>query len=298
MRVGGFDADDDFVAAAVAQRLDDLGGEPVAVTELRNLNLAWVTADPMPYVSSPYVCFRNSAARSRSLPAEAVTRLLNDDESIVRTSMARHAPHLIDPATAERIDRDYRPDKKTKWRPADDFTFSPQTLRRFATDPDPRMRCLAPPKPRPPSRAGRADGRRPRKLRAPGRRCSSAPADTLADHLAGGPIRMGRPSSCQSAIPCRDRHGAPPHPCQAAGTRCRRRCADKAKRLCCPDRTPKNATPHHHQPTPDRRYCRRHPAPYSFRMQIPTQILLRLLDFIAAQGVVRRPDLGIRPMPG
>ncbi|MFI5490336.1 hypothetical protein [Micromonospora echinaurantiaca] len=132
--------DSDLDDAAFLRKVED----SIAVTELRNLNLTWVTADPMPYVSSPYVCFRSSAARSRSLPAEAVTRLLNDDESIVRTTMARHAPHLVDLATAVRIDRDFRPDKKTNWRPADDFTFPPQTLRRFATDPDPRMRCLAP----------------------------------------------------------------------------------------------------------------------------------------------------------
>ncbi|MEV4847892.1 GNAT family N-acetyltransferase [Micromonospora matsumotoense] len=52
--------------------------------------------------------------------------------------------HLVDPVTAERIDRDFRPDKKTTWRPADVLTFPPQTLRRLATDPNPRMRCLAP----------------------------------------------------------------------------------------------------------------------------------------------------------
>jgi hypothetical protein len=132
--------DCDLDDAAFLRMVED----SIAVTELRNLNLTWVTADPLPYVSSPYICFRSSAACSRSLPAEAVTRLLNDDESIVRTTMARHAPHLVDQVTAERIDRDFRPDKKTNWRPADDFTFPPQTLHRFATDPDPRMRCLAP----------------------------------------------------------------------------------------------------------------------------------------------------------
>jgi hypothetical protein len=81
------------------------------------------------------------------LPPEAVARLLNDDESIVRTTMATHAPHLVDLITAEHIDREFRPDKKTSWRLADDFTFPAQTLRRFATDPDPRMRCLAPREP-------------------------------------------------------------------------------------------------------------------------------------------------------
>jgi hypothetical protein len=116
----------------------------MAVAELRYLRLDWVTADPMPYVSSPYICFRRCAARGRELPAEAVIRLLNDEDSGVRTTMATHAPHMVDPATTERIDREFRPDKKTNWRPADVLTFPPQTLRRFATDPDPRMRCLAP----------------------------------------------------------------------------------------------------------------------------------------------------------
>ncbi len=116
----------------------------MAVIELRHLHLAWVSADPLPHIASPYVCFRRSVACSRTLPSEAVIRLLNDDESIVRTTMARHAPHLLDLTTAERIDREFRPDKKTDWRPADDFAFPAQALRRFATDPDPRMRCLAP----------------------------------------------------------------------------------------------------------------------------------------------------------
>jgi hypothetical protein len=132
--------DSDPDDAALRRRFVD----SIAVIELRHLDLTWVTADPLPHVSSPCVCHRSSAARNRSLPAEAVTRLLNDDESIVRTTMARHAPHLVDLVTAECVDRDFRPDKKTNWRPADDFTFPPQTLRRFATDPDPRMRCLAP----------------------------------------------------------------------------------------------------------------------------------------------------------
>ena len=111
---------------------------------IRDLSLAWVTADPLPYVDSPYTCFRASAAESGSLPPGAVARLLNDEESRVRTAAAIHAPHLVDAATAERIDREYRPSKKTRWRPADEFTFPPDYLRRFATDPDPRMRRLAP----------------------------------------------------------------------------------------------------------------------------------------------------------
>ncbi|MEU4556212.1 hypothetical protein [Micromonospora violae] len=130
------DLDDD----ALLQQVED----HMAVSELRYLRLDWVTADPLPYVSSPYICFRRCAARSRALPTDAVIRLLNDDDSGVRTTMATHAPHLVDLTTAERIDREFQPDKKTNWRPADEFTFPPHTLRRFATDPDPRMRCLAP----------------------------------------------------------------------------------------------------------------------------------------------------------
>lgn len=116
----------------------------LARVELRHLRLDWVTADPLSHVDSPYLCFRASAAESTALPPEAVARLLNDPESDVVTTAARHAPHLVDLATAERVDRQFRPDKPTTWRPADDFTFPPETLRRFATDPDPRMRCLAP----------------------------------------------------------------------------------------------------------------------------------------------------------
>ncbi|MEE6258101.1 hypothetical protein [Plantactinospora sonchi] len=115
-----------------------------AVTELTYLHLPWVTADPLPHVSSPYVCFRNSAAYSQELPRDAVLRLLDDEESLVRTTMARTSPHLVDLATAERIDREHRSEKKERWRPADIFTFPTETLRRFATDPDPRMRVLAP----------------------------------------------------------------------------------------------------------------------------------------------------------
>lgn len=140
----GSDLDDE----AILRKVED----SIAITELRNLHLPWVTADPLPHVSSPYMCFRSSAAHARSLPTPVVIRLLNDEESIVRTTMAKHAPHLVDRATAERIDREFRPDKKTSWRPADDFTFPPQTLRRFANDPDPRMRSLAPRDPDLPSK--------------------------------------------------------------------------------------------------------------------------------------------------
>ncbi|MFI6493791.1 hypothetical protein [Streptomyces sp. NPDC050564] len=116
----------------------------IARRELRTVRLPWVTADPLPYVDAPYACFRASAAMSDRLPAPAVARLLDDEESSVRTTMALHARHRIDPATAERIDRSYRPEKKTRWRPADDLPLPADVLRRLATDPDPRMRQLAP----------------------------------------------------------------------------------------------------------------------------------------------------------
>lgn len=131
--------DGDVDDAALEQQANDL----LAVSELRDLRLDWVTADPLPYVASPYICFRAAAARSQRLPADAVVRLLGDDNSRVRTTMATTAPHLVDSATAERIDREYRPAKKTRWRPADTFAMPPETLRRLASDPDPRMRQLA-----------------------------------------------------------------------------------------------------------------------------------------------------------
>ncbi|MFH8902680.1 hypothetical protein ACH4HG_40855 [Streptomyces coeruleorubidus] len=116
----------------------------MARLELRRLRLPWVTSSPLPYVDSPYACFRASAARSDRLPAPVVARLLDDEESSVRTTMALHARDRTDAATAERIDRSYRPEKRTRWRPADDLPLPAGVLRRLATDPDPRMRQLAP----------------------------------------------------------------------------------------------------------------------------------------------------------
>ncbi|MFC9295098.1 hypothetical protein ACFTWH_18600 [Streptomyces sp. NPDC057011] len=115
----------------------------IARAELRTLGLPWVTADPLPYVDSPYVCFRASAAMADDLPAPVGARLLDDEESSVRTTMALHARDQIDSATAERIDRSYRPDKMVRWRPADDLPLPVDVLRRLATDHDPRMRQLA-----------------------------------------------------------------------------------------------------------------------------------------------------------
>ncbi|MET9225983.1 hypothetical protein [Lentzea sp. NPDC003310] len=117
----------------------------VAGIELHTMRLDWVMADPLPHIGSPYRGFRASAAASREpLPPQVVARLLADDDSEVRAQMARRAPHLVDVETAERIEREFRPAKQTRWRPADVLSFPPEVLRRFATDPDPRMRCLAP----------------------------------------------------------------------------------------------------------------------------------------------------------
>lgn len=118
--------------------------EYIARIELRMLRLSWVTDDPLPHLDSPYLCFRISAAECETLPPDAVARLLDDTSSPVRTTMARRAGPLLDAATAERIERDYRPEKAVPWRPSDAFAFPPEALRRFATDPDPRMRCLSP----------------------------------------------------------------------------------------------------------------------------------------------------------
>ncbi|MDG6108613.1 hypothetical protein [Dactylosporangium aurantiacum] len=124
--------------------LDDDGLEHMfADLELRTLRLAWVTDDPLPHVSSPYPCFRASAARSPALPPQAVARLLADEVSDVAAAALSRAPHLADVATAARIDREFRPVKHSRWRPADCYPFPPDALRRFAADPDPRMRQLA-----------------------------------------------------------------------------------------------------------------------------------------------------------
>ncbi|WP_052851299.1 hypothetical protein [Streptomyces avicenniae] len=137
--VPGPDADDD---EAFLRWYDDVA----ARGELRTLRLPWVTADPLPHLDSPYVAFRVSAALGEALPAHAVARLLDDEEEIVRLTMASAAPHLVDPATAESIERRYRRrDKFTFWwDEAQVLTFPPDTLRRFAADPEPRLRSFAP----------------------------------------------------------------------------------------------------------------------------------------------------------
>ncbi|WP_239516203.1 HEAT repeat domain-containing protein [Streptomyces sp. ICC4] len=118
----------------------------MAEEDLRRLDLPWVTADPLPHIDSPYVSFRVSAAGSETLPVHAVAQLLDDEEETVRLTMASTSPHLVDPETAERIERAYRwRDKHTFWwDKAEVLSFPAETLRRFATDAQPRLRSFAP----------------------------------------------------------------------------------------------------------------------------------------------------------
>jgi hypothetical protein len=134
----GADLDDDALIQLVEDR--------EAAEELRYARLPWVTADPLQHLSSPYPAFRAAAAAAATdLPPEAAQRLLRDDDPEVAIVVLRHAPHLVDEATAERLDRaNPQPLKGRFRRPADGYPFTPETLRRFAGDPDPRMRALAP----------------------------------------------------------------------------------------------------------------------------------------------------------
>ncbi|MEV7557801.1 hypothetical protein [Streptomyces sp. NPDC089795] len=115
----------------------------VAMLDLHTRIVPWVRADPLPYVDSPYEVFRRSAAAAGdALPRTAIARLFDDPESEVRTTMAL-AVSVLDPDTAERLERLHEENRKWPGRPADNAVFAPVTLRRFATDPDPRMRALA-----------------------------------------------------------------------------------------------------------------------------------------------------------
>lgn len=204
--------------APLADPLADLGVEDddvlepeltrvLARVELRMLRLPWVTADPLPYADSPYTCFRASAAMSDSLPAPVVARLLDDAESTVGTTMARHAPGRVDPATAERIDRGHRPVKRTHWRPADDLPLPADVLRRLATDPDPRMRQLAPRDPDLPAELVRRLAADPdegvrRAIAAHPR----LPADELTRLLADPAEWVANAAAANPGLPPRDMH--------------------------------------------------------------------------------------------
>jgi hypothetical protein len=108
------------------------------------LRPAWVTLDAERHVDSPYACFRAAAALSTKLPIEAVRRLLDDEDEQVRMTMVRTAPHLVDPARAERIERLHQWDNLTMWWEYEPVLTHPaETMRRFAVDPEPRLRALA-----------------------------------------------------------------------------------------------------------------------------------------------------------
>ncbi|MEU9148111.1 hypothetical protein [Streptomyces sp. NPDC048349] len=102
----------------------------------------WVAADPLPHVGSPYVGIRRAAARSAALPHGARERMLADEDASVRHLALARLPE-VDLATAEDIDRRHPRQSKFGDRPADRVVFPPETLRRFAVDPDPWMRILA-----------------------------------------------------------------------------------------------------------------------------------------------------------
>ncbi|MCF3184155.1 hypothetical protein IPZ70_30030 [Streptomyces polychromogenes] len=102
----------------------------------------WAEPDPLPYAGSPYAGLRCAAARSTALPAGARARLLADDDPRVRF-LALAGLAEVDLAVAEELDRRQGRTVKHGGRPADCVTFPPETLRRFATDPDPWMRVLA-----------------------------------------------------------------------------------------------------------------------------------------------------------
>ena len=115
-----------------------------AYSTLSTLRPEWVTAEAARHVDSPYPCFRTAAALSTDLPLEAVRTLLDDEDEQVRITMVNTAPHLVDAPRAERIERMHHWDTFTMWweyQPV--LTHSPETMRRFAIDPEPRLRALA-----------------------------------------------------------------------------------------------------------------------------------------------------------
>ncbi|MET9959237.1 hypothetical protein ABZ128_09135 [Streptomyces sp. NPDC006326] len=67
--------------------------------------------------------------------------MLSDGDALVRLSALSRTPG-VDPATAEDLEPRHRM-LKVRDRPADHVRFPPGTLRRFATDPDARIRVLA-----------------------------------------------------------------------------------------------------------------------------------------------------------
>ncbi|MCX5295205.1 hypothetical protein OG898_01685 [Streptomyces sp. NBC_00193] len=115
--------------------------EVVRSLELDPDTASALAADPVPYAASPHTGLRRAAARSERLPAELLRGMLEDEDPTVRMIALERTPD-VDPATAEDIERRHGRSKFLD-RPADYFPFAPETLRRFAADPAPRMRLLA-----------------------------------------------------------------------------------------------------------------------------------------------------------
>ncbi|WP_371618463.1 hypothetical protein [Streptomyces sp. NBC_00454] len=101
----------------------------------------WIEDDPVPHATSPSRGMRRAAARSDRLPAALLRRMLADEDPTTRMIALSRTPD-VDLATAEDIERRHGRSKFPE-RPADYFAFPPETLRRFAADPDARMRVLA-----------------------------------------------------------------------------------------------------------------------------------------------------------
>ncbi|MEV6629191.1 hypothetical protein AB0M54_00375 [Actinoplanes sp. NPDC051470] len=154
---------------------------------------------------SPYPCFRASAARSTTLPHDVQRRLLDDERNVVRTAMFRTFGDRMDPATAERIDRAFGPNRKVRVAPGRRLHVPgriPATLRdrrRFATDDDPRRRCLAPCDPDLPSESCALPTMMPPSVgrSRPTRICPARPAD----RRLGGCLGRGRRLTASPHLP-------------------------------------------------------------------------------------------------
>ncbi|MFC7793181.1 hypothetical protein [Streptomyces cinereoruber] len=138
----------DDLPAVLSDRDEDAlmvaAGCELALVSLEFRIVEWVRDDPLPHVESPFPVFRRSAALGgAALPAGTVARLLDDEDQEVRLAAAESTP-VLDAETTERLERRHRHSRKRPLRPADLHPFPPEVLRRFATDPDPRLRELAP----------------------------------------------------------------------------------------------------------------------------------------------------------
>ncbi|WP_329403373.1 hypothetical protein OG523_03445 [Streptomyces virginiae] len=92
------------------------------------------------FVADPSAQVRQAAAANRRSPSDLRARLATDPDPAVRAELAQwwtDAPEEV------RRERAHEENRKWPGSPADNAVFPPETMRRFATDPDPRMRALA-----------------------------------------------------------------------------------------------------------------------------------------------------------